>query len=260
MKEFAVSFKGGMARGLGSIGLMRFLQEENLKPKYFAGSSSGALVAAGFAMNYTWDKILNDFKEVKITKLMSLTNLVTKGGLIPKERFLEMLSESLETPIQRIDIKNLPNKLYVFSSNLKTQNRVVIHSGNLGEALIRSCSYPLVIERSNFANYIDGDLTSSYSANYLRNRGAEVVIGCGYRPRRSDLFTTNPLDTLISTYRLLTGQIDSYYNSIDPVDYELEFKADDVSYMGFKDIDRVVERAYRKAKNHQKEIFKILEL
>lgn len=259
MKEFAVSFKGGMARGLGGIGLMRFLQEENLKPKYFAGSSSGALVASSFAMNYEWEKVLNDFKKVRVSRLISFRSLVSKGGIISRRKFLDALSASLETPIERIDIKNLPNKLYIFASSLKTHERIMIHTGNLGEALVRSCSYPLVLERdSGHLDIIDGDFTSSYSARYLRGKGAEVVIGCGYKPKRTTVFTNNPIDTLISTYRLISEEVDSFYDKMDPVDFELEFSAEDLGYMSFDKIDVIVDRTYRKAKKHKDEIFKLL--
>jgi len=260
MKDFAVSFKGGMARGLSGIGLMRFLQEEGLKPKYYAGSSSGALIASGFAMNFTWDKILNDFKKVKVNKLISIKSLITKGGIISKEKFLGVLNDTLGSPIERLDIKNLPNKLYIFASSLKSRQRIIIHSGSLGEALVKSCSYPLVLARDpDHSDIIDGDFTSSYSARYLRDKGAEIVIGCRYKPKRVSVFTTNPIDTLISTYRLVLEEIDGFYDKMDPVDYELEVLANDVGYMRFDKIDTIVDRAYKKVKLHKKQILELLE-
>lgn len=259
MKEFAISFKGGMARGLGCIGLVRFLQEENLIPKYYAGSSSGALVASAFAMNYTWEQILEGFSKVRIINLISINSLFSKGSIISRTKFLKTLSQFLNTPVEAVEFKDMPNKLFLFASSLKDRERIIIHRGNLGDALVESCSYPLILERRiEHPEIIDGDFTSSFSAGYLRHKGAEVVIGCEYKPKKSSLLSLNPVNTLISTYRLVSDQIDKYSDQIDPVDFDLRYNADDVSYMDFKKISILAERVYNRAKAHSDEIHKLL--
>src|SRR5579863_928521 len=111
MKKFVVSIKGGAVRGFGSIGAIRFLQEENLHPTIIAGASAGSLVATAYAFGLGWEEMTDLIQEINVRKLLSLRNLLRKGYLIEDEEIYDLLKLNFEDK----NIEDLPVKLLIYA-------------------------------------------------------------------------------------------------------------------------------------------------
>lgn len=257
-KDFGLSIKGGAARGFGSIGLIRFLQEERLQPKILAGSSSGAILAAMYAVGYEWDEMMKLIVDIRVASLLSLKAFMA-GSLVSAQKLLEIFQAYTEER----NIEDLPIQLLIFASDPVTSERVIIEKGNLAEALLASCSYPLLLPSAKVEDriLIDGDFTNSFSAAELKTRGVELVLGSHYTNKKTESFVNNsPIQRIFDVYRLLMTQIERHNDVLNPIDYELTFYAGDYNYLDFDHFDKLVDRAYRRVRRDRKKIHSLLKI
>ena len=75
---------GGGIKGAAHIGVLKALEEENIKFEYISGTSSGSIIAALYSLGYKSDEIYDLFnKYSKKIKYMDFLNIVKAvGGII----------------------------------------------------------------------------------------------------------------------------------------------------------------------------------
>jgi NTE family protein len=262
MKRFGISFKGGLARGFGAIGIIRFFQEENLKPQVLAGSSSGSIMAAAFALGLDWKEILKISTSIRFREIISFISIFTEGSIVSSDKFYNKLSEVQSD----IDIKDLPIKLIIYATDTKNYQRVNIEEGSLLNALMTSSSFPAVFPFRKLKNYkrtqlVDGDLTMGYSAKPLRENGAEIVFGVGHtNNHKINASKENILERIFLPQSLLLKEIELLHNTLDPVDLEIKYNVGNYSPIDFKNISLIAENAYRAIRKEKDLIYKLLEL
>ena len=61
--KVGVALAGGGLKGLAHIGALKALEELGIKINYITGTSSGAMMAALYAMGYTPDEMIQVTKE-----------------------------------------------------------------------------------------------------------------------------------------------------------------------------------------------------
>src|ERR1700754_1937451 len=152
--KIGLALSGGGARGIAHIGVIKALEELNIKPDVISGTSAGSIVgvlyASGMRPNEIFDVVshLSIFKSVKIAwawsgllKMEGLQALLTKH--IPDNTF-----ESLKIP------------LTVAATEIRLGEIRYFSSGELGPAVIASCSIPGIFDPVHFDGhlYVDGGL------------------------------------------------------------------------------------------------------
>jgi len=164
---------GGGIKGAAHIGVLKALEEENIKFDYIAGTSSGSIIASLYSVGYKADEIYNLFNEYsKKIKYMDFFNIIKAiGGIIFFRKILinglnsgktiekivneaslkkgkKYINELNKTVlIQSVDLHN--GRICVFSSkNIRnTYIDDIIYTGDIeiGKAVRASCSYPRCI-------------------------------------------------------------------------------------------------------------------
>lgn len=256
---FGISFKGGAARGLGAIGVVRFFQENNLKPVVVAGSSSGAIVAAAYALGFKWNQIVEMAKEIKISKLISIKDVLSLKSLSTWDHFRKILKAYSADK----NIEDLPVKLLMFTTSSVSGERIVVDKGSLIEAILASSAYPVLFPPFVFndKDVFDGDLSTSFSVRDLKGRGARKVIGVGYDaslPLTKKKDIGGPVNRAIDIYRILMKQVGDFNDRGCLPDICISYGAADHSYLDFKNIDRIVDRAYDACLKKKDEILNLL--
>ena len=61
--KLGLSLSGGGVKGAAHIGVLKALEEENIKIDSIAGTSSGSIVASLYAMGFHSDEIYTIFKK-----------------------------------------------------------------------------------------------------------------------------------------------------------------------------------------------------
>lgn len=262
-KKLALAIRGGMARGLGSISMIRFLEEEGITPHIISGSSSGAMVASAYALGHNWEEIKEMMQSIRITKYFSPLDFPSSGAFVSRKKFLKGLKEiaGVKPGDHKLEDFKSP-QLILFAGDRVENKRVLLKEGDLVENLMISSSYPLIMPgpKGSKKHLIDGDFTAGYSASEFREMGADVVIGVGYKPKPpgKKTISNKPLDRILDVYRMVGSEMHDLILKYDPPDIEILYDAGDYSYTNFKEIDKIMYRAYREIRSKRDEILKLL--
>ena len=98
MKTFGLTLSGGGVRALAHAGMLKALEEHNLRPMVISGTSGGALVGALYASGKTPEKIIDFFKETPLFKLSMLS--LPRMGLINSNTLLYSKNTFLAIPLR----------------------------------------------------------------------------------------------------------------------------------------------------------------
>ncbi len=81
--KIGLALSGGGAKGLAHVGVLKVLEEQNIKIDYITGTSMGAVVAALYSAGYTPDQIENILLDINWNGYIS-ANLTVKKCLLRK--------------------------------------------------------------------------------------------------------------------------------------------------------------------------------
>ena len=171
----AVVIGGGGVKLFLSLGFLDFVESKIKSVKYYAGTSSGAILAFLLSIGYTPKEIMTYVCSNDIFKLlndMSLLNLPLDFGLINNKlgiRYLELMALKKLNYIPTFN--DIYTKLGIFfmcpaynlNGNSKEESEVyfspLTHGDmNVCDAVVYSCTVPIVFTKSEYKNnlYIDG--------------------------------------------------------------------------------------------------------
>ncbi|KQC11975.1 MAG: hypothetical protein APR54_10275 [Candidatus Cloacimonas sp. SDB] len=205
-EKVGLALSGGGARGFAHVGVLKAIDEMNIKIDYIAGTSIGAVIGALYAIGYTGAEIENIILELNWRDL--LDDKVDREDVYigqkrwkPYANFNFYLAENFSPMLPRgfSSGNTLVNKLFdltfsaadiadfdeflipfrctatdVLSGELK-----VFDSGSLHEAIRASISFPTFLEPFEIENkfYIDGGINANFPVEIVSNMGADYIIG-----------------------------------------------------------------------------------
>ncbi len=259
-ESFALSIKGGAVQGFPAVGVVRFFQEEGLRPDLVAGASSGSIVAAMYALGMKWFEMREQMLKFDFLKLLSLGSLIKGKSLLDEEKVQDTFEGFIDKDTK---IEDLPMKYIAFASNVDTKERVFIEKGNLIDAVKASMAFPILAPspvKLDGQVLVDGDLTASFSTRKLKSLGVDRVIGVARDSGRTDKarVDANFYQEIVYFKNMLLGQITRENDKHDPVDLKVEFSTFGLGYLNFKSLDKYIDGAYKVAKSKKSEIFKLL--
>ncbi len=199
-----LALSGGGAKGMAHIGVLRALEENNIKVDYIAGTSMGAVVGALYSIGYSVDDIEKYLKQInweavltneiprdrlgfldrsteekyllsfKITEnSIDLPNAFNYGFNMLKE--LDYLTQSVHN--QR-DFSQFKIPFSAVATDLETGEAMVFEEGNLAEVLRASAAFPSVFSpyEINGHLYVDGGVTNNLPIDVLKEKGVTHII------------------------------------------------------------------------------------
>ena len=102
-KKTGIAFGGGATRGLAHIGVIKVLEEYDLKFDLVAGNSAGSIVAAFYAAGFSWKELYDIAKDITPRELLGLN--LKRRGLFKSDKLEAFLKQYLgETIIEELDI------------------------------------------------------------------------------------------------------------------------------------------------------------
>ncbi|MFQ5778857.1 MAG: patatin-like phospholipase family protein [Terriglobia bacterium] len=190
--RLGAAFGGGFARGLAHIGVLKVLEEKQVKLACLAGTSVGGIIAGAYASGATLEEIAAVAAKVRWKDFGRWT--ISRMGLASNHR-LEALVRRLFRAKQFDDLR-IP--LAVVATDLRDGNAVVFTRGELGLAIRASCAYPglfLPVEW-NGGLLADGGLVATVPTQAAKELGAEVVVAVNLDNLQTDLEPKSIVDVL----------------------------------------------------------------
>ena len=138
----ALALGGGAARGWSHIGVLRALDEANIKIGMVAGTSIGALVG-GCYLAGKLDELEDFARSLTMRRIVALLDFAIGGsGLLGGMR----LSKRMREHLQDIDIEDLDRPFTAVATEIATGHEIWIHSGSLTTAIHASYALPGIFE------------------------------------------------------------------------------------------------------------------
>lgn len=186
---------GGGTKGLAHAGVLKFLEEKNIKPIHIAGTSAGSIVAALYAGGQTPDEILNFFKSIYFFNWKHFT--FKKAGLIDSDAF-KMYFNSIFGDKK---IGDLSIQIHLTATDLvKGKLKVFDNDAKVVDAVLASSSFPGVLSPYEVDGnlYSDGGILNHFPTDILQGR-CESLIGVYVSPiqkiERKDLSSIKAVTT-----------------------------------------------------------------
>ncbi|RXK11517.1 patatin [Halarcobacter mediterraneus] len=168
--SFALVLSGGAARGAFHLGVLHFLEEQNIKIEAYSGSSIGAIICTSHASGVKAKEQLKIFSSKDIKKAIKFNYL--KKGLFRIDEKHPILKELL--PINNLE--EIPKKVYINAYDLKTKKLYYFDKGNTHSLCMASSALPPLFKPINYKNMqlIDGGLFDNMPIKPLENKNYTI--------------------------------------------------------------------------------------
>ena len=172
MKQIGIALSGGGARGAAHLGVLKALDELDIKISAISGVSAGALIGALYAKGISPDDILKELKQLSYFGFKDL--LWMKSGLFTMAGLRNKLHELIGSD----DFAALKIPLFINATDILTGNGVVFSEGPLYDAVLGSAAVPVVFEPVEYKGYrlLDGGILNNLPVEPLLGR-CNFIIG-----------------------------------------------------------------------------------
>lgn len=172
--KIGLALGGGGARGWAHIGVIRALQEADIKIDYVAGTSVGAMIGAIYTIG-ALDRLERFAHEMTIDNLLPLIDVSFPNlGLIEGKRVYDFITEYLSN--KNIEDAEIPFRCV--ATNFLSKKEVVFDSGSMVDAVRASISIPgiFVPFKRGDVYLVDGGVVNPVPVSVVQNMGADMVI------------------------------------------------------------------------------------
>ncbi|MEA2104102.1 MAG: patatin-like phospholipase family protein [Candidatus Cloacimonadota bacterium] len=174
-KKVGLVLGSGGAKGLSHIGVIKFLEEMNVKIDFITGSSIGALIGGAYASGLSINKIEDIALAIDLKTTAKLFSPgFGKSGLVTGSKVQEFLASTFGNK----NIEDLKIPFVAIATDIITGKEIHLNKGYLAEAIRASISIPVVFQPVIWNNIVlvDGGLVNPVPINLGREMGADYII------------------------------------------------------------------------------------
>ncbi len=171
-KKIGLALSGGVAKGFAHIGILKVLEENNIKIDMIAGSSMGAVIGAMYCADYSPLEIEKIANEISVKNLIDFT--IPRKGLIKGDKIENHLRHIFENK----KFSDLKKSLFVTAVDILNSQEIVFKKGDIAKAVRTSISLPGIFEPvlNNNKLLVDGSVLDNLPINILKENGADIII------------------------------------------------------------------------------------
>jgi predicted acylesterase/phospholipase RssA len=173
-RDFGLALGGGAARAFSQVGALKVLEQEGLYPKALAGTSSGAFIAALYALGMPALELEKTMLDMNMLELWSqaLDFGLHKAALIDGKRFSHWLDRKY---FHGATFADLQIPLIIACMDIETGELVLLREGSVAKAVMASSSLSLIFAPVKIGGryLIDGGFISTVPFPGLQALGFE---------------------------------------------------------------------------------------
>ena len=168
--SLALVLSGGAARGAFHLGVLHFLEKQNIKITAYSGSSIGAIISVSHASGISAKEQLKIFSSKELKGVFKFNYL--NKGLLKIDTNHPILNELL--PIKKLE--DLPKKVFINAYDLKSKQIFYFDKGNSHKLCMASSALIPLFKPIKYKNMelIDGGLFDNMPIKPLLNSNHEI--------------------------------------------------------------------------------------
>ena len=169
--DIGLVLSGGAARGFAHLGVLKALEEFNMKPDIISGVSAGAIAGALYADGFAPEEIVEIYTHKSLFEFMQMT--VPKTGIFKPTGLKETLKKNLRAT--RFDQLKIP--MVITATNLIEGKSEYFRKGDLVDAIMASSCVPLLFETVmiNKVPYIDGGVMNNMPVEPIEHACKKLI-------------------------------------------------------------------------------------
>lgn len=170
----AVVLGSGGVRGMAHVGVLEEFEKEGIPIDLIVGCSAGGLVGALYADNPNSQEIKDAVMRIQTNSFFDMNLWHCRYGLSQGQTLTRVLCDNLKA--QNFDELQIP--FVVVATDLNSGELVPFGSGNVVDAVIASCSIPVLYTPKEYMGrvLIDGGIINPVPVKVARDLGADIVI------------------------------------------------------------------------------------
>ena len=269
--KLGLALSGGGIRGIAHAGVLKALEENNIKIDAIGGTSSGSIIATLYAMGYSPYYIYILFKKYakdlvnqnSISKVTSIEKYMTnkKGNIqgfytgeeiengfnnIALRKGVKKISDiKMPIVIPTVDVQD--SKKYIITNKIpekSSPNTEYINNIDIGKAIRASSSFPVVFSpcEYNKHRFLDGGILDNFPTTEVKKQGVDKTITVNFKADDIDE-NSNIMDIVMRTIDIMGNKISE--ENISNSDMVLTIQTDKTGLLETEKLDECYKYGYR---------------
>ena len=283
--KLGLALSGGGIRGIAHAGVLKALEENNIKIDAIGGTSSGSIIATLYAMGYSPYYIYILFKKYakdlvnqnSISKVTSIGNFMAnkKGNFqgfytgeeiengfnnIALRKGVKKISDiKMPIVIPTVDVQD--SKKYIITNKIpekSSPNTEYINNIDIGKAIRASSSFPVVFSpcEYNKHRFLDGGILDNFPTTEVKKQGVDKTITVNFKSDDIDE-NSNIMDIVMRTIDIMGNKISE--ENISNSDMVLTIQTDKTGLLETEKLDECYKYGYRQTIEQIDKIKEIIE-
>ena len=268
--KVGIALSGGGIRGIAHAGVLKALEENDIKVDIIGGTSCGAIVASLYAMGYSpqyiyilfkrygkeiakmnTNPIISGLKHFMLNKKVSLTGLRSGKNVeklyneYAKRKGIKLIKE-IEMPIVIPTVDISDSKEYVFTNyipeNAKNSAQYITDVP-IGKAVRASSSFPAFFSPCKIQKhaFMDGGVLDNIPVNEVKKQGADKVIAVKFDADEINE-ESNIMDIVMKTIDIMGSKISE--ESLEMSDFILNVYTEKTGLLDIEKLDSCYKYGY----------------
>jgi len=272
---------GGGAKGLAHIGVLKVLEEADLRPDMIAGTSMGGIVGALYAVGYNareieavvlhqdWEALLADriprealsFEDKQEDGKYLAVFPISRGklslptGLVSGQNITTLMTRLFFPARDVTDFRRLPIPFFCMATDIESGQPVLMDRGYLPEVVRATMSIPSMFTPVELDGklLVDGGVLCNLPVEHLRERGADTIIAVDVNFQLSG---REQLDSLakILNQSVMIYTLEACKRQAAMAKIRIEPPLVEFNLMDFDQARAIIDRGEAEARRHWKEL------
>lgn len=283
--KLGLALSGGGIRGIAHAGVLKALEENNIKIDVIGGTSSGSIISTLYAMGYSPYYIYILFKRyakdlVNQNSVTTITNI--KNFMINKKNKFtgfysgEEIEKAFNEVAKRKGIKKIidikmpivipavdvqESKEYIFTNNIPHEDNgnrnKYITNISIGKAIRASSSFPVAFDPCLYENhkFLDGGILDNFPALEVKKQGVNKVLTVNFMADEINE-DSNIMDIAMRTIDIMGNKASE--ENIKNSDMILTIKTDKTGLLEVEKLDDCYKYGYRQTINNMDKIMNLI--
>ena len=279
--KIGIALSGGGIRGIAHAGVLKGLEENNIKIDIIGGTSSGSMIASLYAMGYSpyyiyilfkkyakklvqidTAPIISGIRNIMLNKRISIKGLKTGRSI---EKIFDEVA--LKKGIKNINNIKMPliipavdlvdSKEYIFTNVKPEDSKQYITNISVGKAVRASSSFTGVYSPCEFEKhlFIDGGVLDNIPVHEVKKQGVDKVIAVKFHSDEVNL-NSNVMDVTMKTIDIMGSKISE--EGLEKSDFVLDVYTDKTGLLDIQKLDSCYKYGYQCVMNNIDKIRDIL--
>lgn len=283
--KLGLALSGGGIRGIAHAGVLKALEENNIKIDVIGGTSSGSIISTLYAMGYSPYYIYILFKRYakdlvnqnSITTMTSLKNFMINKknkftGFYSGEEIEKVFNEvakrkgikkitDIKMPIVIPTVDVQESKEYIFTNNIpqeenENKNKYITNI-SIGKAIRASSSFPVAFDPCVYENhkFLDGGILDNFPALEVKKQGVNKVLTVNFMADEINE-NSNIMDIAMRSIDIMGNKVSE--ENVKNSDMILTIKTDKTGLLEVDKLDDCYKYGYRQTINNIDKIINLI--